>query len=184
MRPECIHAQRHTKGHAAGAGAVARGVPYIGRRQDGSSSRQLVIPCRDIERMLARGCRFVATLPDGRLIVERTLRSRPTVEMDRMGFEPTTFAGLLLTQCECVIQTKLDDRSVYAEKIPFFCLLFVKRLVCKSMSAGFRLQNVSACDMNRAPTLFVKALQITALYLLLASDKMYLHGVPSCADPL
>ena len=28
-----------------------------------------------------------------------------------MGFEPTTFAGFLLTQCECVIQTKLDDRS-------------------------------------------------------------------------
>ena len=32
--------------------------------------------------------------------------------MDRMGFEPMTFAGFLLTQCECVIQTKLDDRSV------------------------------------------------------------------------
>ncbi len=32
--------------------------------------------------------------------------------MDRMGFEPTTFAGnYFLTQCECVIQTKLDDRS-------------------------------------------------------------------------
>ena len=29
-----------------------------------------------------------------------------------MGFEPTTFAGNnFLTQCECVIQTKLDDRS-------------------------------------------------------------------------
>ena len=33
-------------------------------------------------------------------------------KMDRVGFGPTTFAGLLLTQCECVIQTRLDDRSV------------------------------------------------------------------------
>ncbi len=33
--------------------------------------------------------------------------------MDRMGFEPTTFAGIILTQCECVIQTKLDDRSKF-----------------------------------------------------------------------
>ena len=32
--------------------------------------------------------------------------------VDRMGFEPTTFTGsYFLTQCECVIQTKLDDRS-------------------------------------------------------------------------
>ncbi len=37
---------------------------------------------------------------------------RETRVVDRMGFEPTTFAGnYFLTQCECVIQTKLDDRS-------------------------------------------------------------------------
>ncbi|MDE0525037.1 MAG: hypothetical protein OXI27_00330 [Thaumarchaeota archaeon] len=30
------------------------------------------ILCRGIEHMLAQGYRFVATLPDGRLIVERT----------------------------------------------------------------------------------------------------------------
>ncbi len=36
--------------------------------------------------------------------------------VDRMGFEPTTFAGSLLTQCECVIQTRLDDRSTYSSK--------------------------------------------------------------------
>ena len=69
---EAGYAQRHTGCHAAGAGTVARGVPYSGRRQDGSSSSQLVIPCKDIEHMLSQGYRFVATLPDGRLIVERT----------------------------------------------------------------------------------------------------------------
>ena len=43
--------------------------------------------------------------------------------VDRMGFEPTTFAGLLLTQCECVIQTKLDDRSNHFTMIDTFLSL-------------------------------------------------------------
>ena len=43
--------------------------------------------------------------------------------MDRMGFEPTTFAGNFLTQCECVIQTKLDDRSNYNQNVQAFLSL-------------------------------------------------------------
>lgn len=45
------------------------------------------------------------------LILHWNLKRESRV-VDRMGFEPTTFAeNYSLTQCECVIQTKLDDRS-------------------------------------------------------------------------
>ena len=45
-------------------------------------------------------------------------------KVDRMGFEPTTFAGNhFLTQCECVIQTKLDDRSKDSTKRQAFLSL-------------------------------------------------------------
>ena len=48
--------------------------------------------------------------------------------MDRMGFEPTAFAGFLLTQCECVIQTKLDDRSKLLTKQRVFLSLGLHKL--------------------------------------------------------
>ena len=56
-------------------------------------------------------------------------------EMDRMGFEPTTFAGFLLTQCECVIQTKLDDRSNKITMLGVFLSLDFFKIIsssCKS----------------------------------------------------
>ncbi len=48
--------------------------------------------------------------------------------VDRMGFEPTTFAGFLLTQCECVIQTKLDDRSNKFTKLQAFLSLDYRKI--------------------------------------------------------
>ncbi len=48
--------------------------------------------------------------------------------MDRMGFEPTTFAGFLLTQCECVIQTKLDDQSNKFTKVQAFLSLDYEKI--------------------------------------------------------
>ena len=59
--------------------------------------------------------------------------------MDRMGFEPTTFAGFLLTQCECVIQTKLDDRSnKFTKTRAFLSLDFEYFVITLAFSIDFQ----------------------------------------------
>ena len=82
-------------------GPDARGAPRrVWRRQydrsgnNGSSgsARQLVVSCKSIDAMLARGYQFVASLHDVRIIVEVPSRtgSKPRVEADPTGFEPAT----------------------------------------------------------------------------------------------
>ena len=58
--------------------------------------------------------------------------------MDQMGFEPTTFAGFLLTQCECVIQTKLDDWSnKFTKTQAFLSLDFRYFVITRSFCINF-----------------------------------------------
>ena len=63
--------------------------------------------------------------------------------VDRMGFEPTTFAGIyFLTQCECVIQTKLDDRSNKDTKRGVFLSLLSEYIVITlSFSINSKIDN-------------------------------------------
>ena len=81
-RPRGQHAKRRGTGVEAGnvrhdsesyaraAGPDARGVSQGGCRQDRPGCNQLVASCDEVEHVLARGCRFVTSLPDGRIIVE------------------------------------------------------------------------------------------------------------------
>ncbi len=61
-------------------------------------------------------------------------------KVDRMGFEPTTFAGnYSLTECECVIQTKLDDQSNKFTKVrAFLSLDFIYFVITLSFSTNFQ----------------------------------------------
>ena len=96
--------------------------------------------------MLSQGYRFIASLPDGRIIVERptaaasstaaiadtaAATATPSTQQRAGGIKIQSgngpggirthdLCGLCLTQCECVIQTRLDDRSVWTRQYAAF----------------------------------------------------------------